>query len=138
MRWYSWYLRAWKNYAVFDGRAQRKEYWLFLLVHLMLPLSLTVVAVKLDPEGTGVSAVFAIFVLYAVASLVPSWALMVRRLHDTGRSGWWLLIGMVPYLGGLVTMVLMALKGDSGENEYGPDPKEEARSATAGPEMAGS
>ncbi len=136
MRWYSWYLKAWKNYAVFDGRAQRKEYWFFLLVHLLMPMSLTAVVVNLDldPRGSSFSGLLAILGLYAFATVVPSCALMVRRLHDIGRSGWWLLLGIVPYLGGLVIMVLLAIDGDSGENKYGPDPKEEALSATAGPE----
>lgn len=117
-----WYLGVLKQYAVFKGRARRKEYWFFILFNLIASLLLTVVDVmtgSLDAElGMGLLSG-----LYALAVLIPSLAVTVRRLHDTGRTGWWLLIGLVPLIGAIVLLVFMLLDSQPADNDYGANPK---------------
>lgn len=117
-----WYLGVLKQYAVFKGRARRKEYWFFILFNLIASLLLTVVDVmtgSLDAElGMGLLSG-----LYSLAVLIPSLAVTVRRLHDTGRTGWWLLIGLIPLIGAVVLLVFMLLDSQPGDNEYGANPK---------------
>lgn len=118
----NWYLSVLKQYAVFKGRARRKEYWFFLLFNLIASLVLTVVDFmtgSLDPElGMGLLSG-----LYTLAVLIPSLAVTVRRLHDTDRTGWWLLIGLVPLIGAIVLLVFMLLDSQPGDNQYGANPK---------------
>ncbi|MEV8097586.1 DUF805 domain-containing protein [Kitasatospora sp. NPDC085879] len=110
-----WYLAVLKNYAGFGGRARRKEYWMFALVNIAIYVVLAIVGNLLDTALlTG---------LYGLAVLVPSLAVGVRRLHDTGRSGWWLLIGLIPLIGGIVLIVFAATEGQPEVNAYGPSPK---------------
>jgi uncharacterized membrane protein YhaH (DUF805 family) len=116
-----WALLPLKRYAEFSGRSRRKEYWLFLLVAIFL----YVVAATIDTlfglmfvEGFG-----GLTILVWLALFIPSIAVGVRRLHDTDRSGWWMLLSFVPLLG-LVTLVFMLLDGTKGPNQYGPDPKD--------------
>jgi len=117
-----WYLGVLKQYAVFKGRARRKEYWFFILFNLIASLVLTVVDFmtgSLDAElGMGLLSG-----LYSLAVLIPSLAVTVRRLHDTGRTGWWLLIGLIPLIGAIVLLVFMLLDSQPGDNEYGANPK---------------
>ena len=110
----NWYLGVLKKYAVFGGRARRKEYWFFLLLNFLIGAILTTVDVV---AGTGVLGT-----LYMLGVLIPSIAVTVRRLHDTNHSGWWLFIGLVPLIGLIVVLVFM-LQDSQGENEYGPSPK---------------
>ena len=118
----NWYLGVLKQYAVFKGRARRKEYWFFLLFNLIVSLALTVVDFMtgtLDSElGMGLLSG-----LYSLAILIPSLAVTVRRLHDTDRTGWWLLIGMIPLIGAIVLLVFMLLDSQPGDNQYGAHPK---------------
>ena len=121
----NWYLDVLKKYAVFTGRARRKEYWMFTLFQIIF----LVVAMILDNIiGTAIDGVgYGLFyIVYALATLIPSLAAGVRRLHDTGRSGWMLLIGLIPIVGSIWLLVLMVLEGNPGENEYGADPKGQA------------
>ncbi|MDP1923862.1 MAG: DUF805 domain-containing protein [Thiobacillus sp.] len=117
-----WYLGVLKQYAVFKGRARRKEYWFFILFNLIASLLLTLVDFmtgSLDAElGMGLLSG-----LYSLAILIPSLAVTVRRLHDTGRTGWWLLIGLIPLIGAIVLLVFMLLDSQPGDNEYGASPK---------------
>lgn len=117
-----WYLGVLKQYAVFKGRARRKEYWFFILFNLIASLLLTVVDFmtgSLDAElGIGLLSG-----LYSLAVLIPSLAVTVRRLHDTGRTGWWLLIGLIPLIGAIVLLVFMLLDSQPGDTEYGANPK---------------
>jgi uncharacterized membrane protein YhaH (DUF805 family) len=112
----NWYLGALKKYAVFSGRARRMEYWTFHLFQLLIAGVLIVVETRLG--GWGLAAT-----LYSSATFVPSVALTVRRLHDTGRSGWWMLISFVLVIGSIVLFVLMVLDGEPQANRYGPNPK---------------
>lgn len=117
-----WYLDVLKKYAVFSGRARRMEYWMFALINFVITIVLAIIdgMVGLGGESYGVLSG-----LYTLAVLIPSLAVSVRRLHDTGRSGWWLLIALIPILGGLVLLVFMVLDSEAGPNQYGPSPKAE-------------
>jgi uncharacterized membrane protein YhaH (DUF805 family) len=110
-----WYLKVLRQYADFAGRARREEYWMFALVNVII---LVVLAILDSVLKFGFLAV-----LYLLAVLLPSWAVSVRRLHDTGRSGWWHLIGIIPLIGGIVLIVFLATDGERQPNSYGPDPR---------------
>lgn len=116
-----WYLKVLKNYVGFSGRARRKEYWmysLFTLVALLLAMLLDGLLGLRGESGVG-----ALYTLYALATLLPGLAVSVRRLHDIGRSGWWMLIALVPIIGAIVLIVFAVSEGTRGDNAYGPDPK---------------
>ena len=118
----SWYLKVLKNYAGFSGRARRQEYWFFVLVNFIITLALIFVDVLIggfNPQ-TGLGVLSG---LYGLAVFIPTFAVTVRRLHDTSRTGWWLLIAFIPLIGAIVLLIFMFLDSTSGTNEYGPDPK---------------
>lgn len=114
----NWYIQALKSYADFSGRSRRKEFWFFVLFNFIIGFTLGIVDTMLG-IGFGVGLLSG---LYFLGVLVPGIAVSVRRLHDTGRSGWWILVGFVPVLG-LVIFILMVLDSQPGDNEYGPNPK---------------
>jgi uncharacterized membrane protein YhaH (DUF805 family) len=119
-----WYLDVLKNhYADFDGRARRKEYWMFTLINVGVVIGLSIVAGILGAiwEPLGWLGYLA-YLAYMLAVLVPGIAVSIRRLHETGKTGWLLLLGLIPLLN-LVLLYFMILEGDHGPNEYGPDPK---------------
>lgn len=118
----NWYLAVLKKYAVFDGRARRKEYWLFVLFNLIIALVLGFIdgAAGLADPQSGYGPLGA---LYTLAVLIPGIAVSVRRLHDTDHSGWWLLICLVPIIGAIVLLVFMVRDSQPGQNQYGPNPK---------------
>lgn len=111
----NWFVEVLKKYAVFSGRARRQEYWMFTLIASLIYLGLIVLGLAMDTEVPEL--------VFFAATFLPSLAVSVRRLHDTGRSGWWVLIGMVPCVGSIVIIIFMATEGERGENRYGPDPK---------------
>lgn len=113
-----YYLKALKQYADFEGRARRKEYWMFFLFNVMFSILATI----LD-SLIGLSLVSG---LYSLVLLVPGIAAGVRRLHDIGKSGWWLLIAFIPLIGVIWLIVLLATDGQPGANQYGDNPKEVA------------
>lgn len=118
----NWYLAALKKYATFTGRARRREYWYFQLFNLLAIMVLSVVdrfTGTLDKE-TGIGFLSGAYVL---AIFLPAIAVQVRRLHDTDRSGWWILIGFVPVIGNLVLLVFSVLDSQPGSNRFGPNPK---------------
>ncbi|QLB21252.1 hypothetical protein A6B43_06835 [Vespertiliibacter pulmonis] len=142
----NWYLEVLKKYAVFSGRARRREYWMFILLSNIISLGLLYVDYQSGSLGRGL----VISNIYSLAVLLPALAVGVRRLHDTGRSGWWVLLILFPlimiylsiYLAingitadlvlpvsilGLIMLisfiVLMCKDSQSGENKYGPNPK---------------
>ena len=109
-------LVVFERYAVFEGRAGRAEYWWFFLANLIISLVLQVLAGASD-------ALLILAVVYSLAVLIPGLAVAVRRLHDTNKSGWWILISLVPLVGVIVLIVFLATDGDQGANQYGnPDP----------------
>ncbi|MFZ9935218.1 MAG: DUF805 domain-containing protein [Arenimonas sp.] len=109
-----YFLSALKKYADFSGRARRKEYWMFILFYFIIYISLAIV-----DSLIGTMFLALIFVL---ATLVPSISIAARRLHDTGRSGWWQLISLIPLIGAIVLIVFL-VQDSHEENQYGPNPK---------------
>ena len=118
----NWYLSALKKYVDFEGRARRKEYWFFVLFYSIF----VVLAMLLDIALGTFSVELEIGLLsgcFSLAMLIPGLAVTVRRLHDTDRRGWWLLISLIPIVGPIWLLVLMVLDGHTGENRFGADPK---------------
>lgn len=115
-----WYLTVLKKYTEFEGRARRSEYWYFFLFNLLISIVLAVV----DALFFGLES-FGIFgSIYSVAVLLPSLAVAVRRLHDTGRSGWNLLWAFLPIIGTIIIIVYLAQDSQPGTNKWGSNPKE--------------
>ena len=117
-----WFIKVVKSFS-FSGRARRKEYWMFVLIAVVIAIFL---ALADGITGTYSSELgFGLLGgLFLLAILIQSIAVGVRRLHDTGRSGWWLLLNLIPLVGPIIVLVLMALDGQSGDNAYGPNPKQ--------------
>ena len=119
----NWYLKVLKQYADFRGRARRKEYWIFVLFNMIFIF----VAMILDNVlgltiGKLPYGVF--YFLYALSVLIPGLAVAVRRLHDVGKSGWMILIALIPIIGAIWLLVLMVTDSNPEENQYGLNPKE--------------
>lgn len=114
-----WYLKVVRdNYSNFEGRARRKEYWMFVLVNFLIALAISVViGVISETLASGLG------LLYGLAVFLPALAVSVRRLHDTGKSGWLLLLSFIPALGLIILIIFLAIDSTPGENEYGPNPK---------------
>jgi uncharacterized membrane protein YhaH (DUF805 family) len=106
----NYYFKVWQNYATFSGRARRSEYWYFFLFNVSALILLSFIGAAMG------NMIF--YVLYALAALIPGIAVAVRRMHDVGKSGWF---AIVP----IYNLILVFTEGDSGDNEYGPDPKAE-------------
>ncbi len=118
----NWFMAVVKKYAVFNGRARRKEYWMFVLFYILIAIGLAIVESLVGSPGI-------LGLILSLGLLVPSLAVSIRRLHDTERSGWWILIGFVPLVGFIVLLVFMCLEGTSGPNRFGADPKAEPEPA---------
>ncbi len=119
-----------KKYAVFEGRATRKEYWTFTLLNCgiaVIPAVIAQLAFRAAPNKVTYAAYLILIlweVLYLLATLLPALAVTVRRLHDTEHSWWWLLFALlVPGLGGIVLLVNLLTDSNPGRNKYGPNPK---------------
>lgn len=111
---FSYFTRAFEKYFDFEGRDTRKQYWMFFLVYILA----SIVAAFGDALiGFGV-----IGLLLALVSIIPSIAISTRRLHDTGRSGWWQLLILIPFIGPIVLLVFLCLPSEEGPNKYGPNP----------------
>ena len=118
----NWYLQALKKYTVFTGRSRRKEYWFFVLFNILVSMAFAVV----DYFTGTYSASYGMGLLgglYALGVFLPAIAVTIRRLHDTDRSGWWILIVLVPIIGGIWLLVLMLFDSQPRDNKYGPPPK---------------
>ena len=121
----NWYLHVLKNYATFSGRARRKEYWMFFLISALISIVLTLLDILLGTYSVEYEA--GLFSgLYSLLILIPSIAVVVRRLHDTDRSGWWILISLIPLIGAIVLFVFICLDSQPGTNRFGANPKEVA------------
>jgi len=106
---FHWYFGVWRNYAVFSGRVGREEYWSFVLVSAVVYLLL--------------SLLLSLGIIYIISAIIPSIAVAVRRLHDTDRSGWWILMSFIPIVGWIIVIVRLVEKGNAGENRFGLEPK---------------
>lgn len=118
------YLGVLSNYVGFGGRATRTEYWLFVLAHIIVSIVLGVVGNVLGltiGEGDGATSILSM--VYGLAVLLPSLAVMVRRFHDGGYSGWLALLLLIPIIGWIAVIVFMVLPSERGDNKHGPDPR---------------
>ena len=111
------------HYCDFEGRARRKEYWMFVLWYIIIAIPIGIIAgiiaavTDMPLLGSIISWVF------SLAMILPSWGLAIRRLHDIDKSGWYVLIGLIPFIGGIILLVWACTEGTIGPNQYGPDPK---------------
>ncbi|MDH0356927.1 DUF805 domain-containing protein [Morganella sp. GD04133] len=125
MDWYSYAINI--NYFNFKGRARRKEYWMFTLINNAIIVSLYLATLYFSDlysrDFNTISLVLTVFfVIYIIVTFIPSLSVTVRRLHDTGRSGWWLLALLIPF-GGIIIFVFSCLDSHPGDNRFGPNPK---------------
>ncbi len=122
----NWYLQVLKKYAEFSGRARRTEYWMFALFNLIFLIVAAIVDRVLGTNFTinEIKLPYGYFYLfYGLAVLIPGLAVFVRRLHDIGKSGWFILIGLIPIIGAIWLLVLACTDSKIGENKYGQNPK---------------
>ncbi|MFY7731812.1 MAG: DUF805 domain-containing protein [Flavobacterium sp.] len=114
----NWYLKVVRdNYANFSGRARRAEFWNFIICNIVITLLLSLLIFILDDTG------ITMYIAYALVTFLPLVAATVRRLHDTNKSGLYILVGFIPVVGGIWLLILLAADGNYGPNNYGPDPK---------------
>jgi len=118
-----WYIDVLKKYAVFSGRARRKEYWFFALINWVISMVLYLIDIYIL-TNISESGFTWLSTIYALAVVIPGLAVFVRRLHDTNRSGWWFFIAFIPLIGAIVLLVFVLQNSTPGENKYGPNPKE--------------
>jgi uncharacterized membrane protein YhaH (DUF805 family) len=111
----NWYLEVLKKYAVFSGRARRREFWYFVLFNFIISIILSIIDYMINSS--------ILVTLYSLGVLIPSIAVTVRRLHDTDRRGWWLFISLIPIIGVIVLLIFMVQDSQKGENRFGPNPK---------------
>ncbi len=123
----NYYLLVFKKYAVFTGRARRAEYWYFVLFNAIISIILGILGKAIGvfnvTIGTFGSEMNILSIIYGLAVLLPGLAVAIRRLHDVGKSGWMILINLIPLIGQIWILILMIRDSDPGENEYGPNPK---------------
>lgn len=118
----NWFLKVLRQYADFSGRARRKEYWMFILFHVIFAM----VAIMIDRVlGTSIDGIGygIVYIVYILALVIPSLAVGVRRLHDVGKSGWMYLIALIPVIGAIWLLVLFCKDSQAGDNKWGENPK---------------
>jgi uncharacterized membrane protein YhaH (DUF805 family) len=121
----NWYLKVLKeHYADFSGRARRKEYWMFVLINLIISWSLSLIDYF---SGTTIFSVISL--VYSLIVLVPSLGVAVRRLHDVGKSGWYYLLIFLPIIGWIWLLVLFVTEGEQQSNKWGENPKNEGNNS---------
>jgi uncharacterized membrane protein YhaH (DUF805 family) len=120
-----WMILPYKRYFEFTGRSRRKEYWMFTLLQFLIAMAIVAVAFAFSSAGedTVMAVLYGGLGLLVLASFIPSLAVQVRRFHDQDLTGWLVLLGFIPYVGGLIILVFMCIDGKRGPNKYGPDPK---------------
>jgi len=112
----NWYIGCFKKYADFSGRARRTEYWMFILFNMIASFVIGFV------DGfAGIGGILSL--AYFLVILIPSLSVLIRRLHDTGRSDWWCLISIIPVIGWIAVFVFLVLDSEPGMNQYGKNPK---------------
>jgi uncharacterized membrane protein YhaH (DUF805 family) len=115
----NWYFTVFKKYFDFDGRARRKEYWVFTLINSIVCLILSLL---IELNGSIFWSIISI--IYGLGVFFPEWAVTVRRLHDTGHSGWWVFINLIPVIGAIILLIFLLTDSQEGANQYGPNPKD--------------
>jgi len=118
-----WMTMPLKRYTDFSGRSRRKEYWSFVLGVFIAAVVLGIVEGILGLSGMVGGVYGPLTTIFLLAIIVPSIAVQVRRFHDQDKSGWFVLLALIPFLGGLAVLVFMCLEGTKGANRFGPDPK---------------
>lgn len=128
-----WGILPYKRYFDFSGRSRRLEYWMFTLLNAGVLIALIGIGAALgksdpvagagDDAGGAPMAMLVLLGLYFVITIIPGIAVQVRRFHDQDKTGWLVLLGLIPYLGGIIVLFCMLIEGTPGENRYGPDPK---------------
>jgi uncharacterized membrane protein YhaH (DUF805 family) len=118
----NWYVNVLRQYAVFNGRAGRKEYWMFILFNLIVAMLALILDNILGMAFSGFKF-GVIYVAFILAVLIPSIAVAVRRLHDIGKSGWMVTVSLIPVVGAIWLLILLVKDSFPGENQYGPNPK---------------
>lgn len=117
-----WFLNVIRNYTTFSGRARRKEYWMFILFNLIFSIGLAIID-DLFLVTTGNFGYGILSIIYSLFIIIPSLAVLARRLHDVGKSGWFMLIALIPIGGIIWLLIVLCREGNHGRNEYGEDPK---------------
>lgn len=120
-----WMILPYKRYFEFTGRSRRKEYWMFTLLQFLIVLAIVALAFGFSSAGedTVMLVLYGGVGIWLLATFIPSLAVQVRRFHDQDLTGWLVLLGFIPYIGGLIILVFMCIDGKRGPNKYGPDPK---------------
>ena len=120
----NYYLKVLQNYATFTGRARRSEYWYFALFNVIFSLVATILdhVLGIALEGLGYGPL--LYSLYSIVVFIPGLAVLVRRLHDVGKSGWMFFIALIPIIGAIWLLVLLATDSEAGSNKWGENPKE--------------
>ncbi len=119
-----------KSYLDFDGRARRSEYWYFTLFNVIIIYGLMFLTGGMsllgggDSSGIGGGLVGILLIIYFLATVLPGIAVVIRRLHDVGKSGWMYFIILIPLIGAIMILVYLCSDSQAGENQYGPNPKE--------------
>ena len=123
----NWYLKVLQQYFDFKGRARRKEYWMFYLFNIIATFILIIIdSLLFDIANDGLPI---LTLLYSLGVAIPSLAVTIRRLHDTGRSGWWFFVSFVPFVGGIILLIFTVMDSEPGKNNWGPNPKEKELAA---------
>ncbi|MDR1895235.1 MAG: DUF805 domain-containing protein [Prevotellaceae bacterium] len=121
-----WYLKVWRQYADFSGRARRTEYWMFYLLNVLFTAGTLILGYALALALGSMEMIIAVTVLIAIyylAIFIPNLAVLVRRLHDIGKGGGWIFISLIPLIGTIWLLILLFTEGEHGENRFGPNPK---------------
>lgn len=119
----NWYLKVLKQYTDFSGRARRKEYWMFILFNMIFAFCAAIIDNILGLKFNQDTPYGFLYLVYGLFTFLPGLAVLVRRLHDVGKSGWWYFIVFIPILGAIWLLVLLATDSNPGNNEYGANPK---------------
>ncbi len=115
-----WYLEGFRNYFNFSGRARRKEYWIFRLGNLVIFWLSAFILVNMFPENNTPGVIF--LLVYYVLFFIPTLSITVRRFHDIGRTGWWSLLGFIPFIGWIPIFIFACIESEP-DNKYGSDPR---------------
>ncbi|MEA5260559.1 DUF805 domain-containing protein [Arcicella aquatica] len=119
----NYYLQVLQNYATFSGRARRSEYWYFMLFNTLFCFIAAIICMAIYGFIGGIFVFYMVSLLYQLIIFIPSIAVIVRRLHDIGKSGWYFLVSLIPVAGAIWLLVLLVTEGEPYDNQYGPNPK---------------